>query len=108
MKFACPESQKRESLKCGNIASVSALASVGGLGGSFAAGAVGAADCVGADCVESEGACDCAQPAGAPAPSTKASASARGSLALRTLPGPARRVMRKRVIRKMKGTVKTM
>src|ERR1039458_4607236 len=64
MKFACPESQKRESLKCGNIASVSALASVGGLGGSFAAGAVGAADCVEADCVESEAACDCVQPAG--------------------------------------------
>src|SRR5208283_1091574 len=36
MKFACPESQNRVPLKCGNIASVSAVASLGGLGGSSA------------------------------------------------------------------------
>src|SRR5208282_6322857 len=33
MKFACPESQKRVLLKCGNIASGSAAASSGGLAG---------------------------------------------------------------------------
>src|SRR5208282_637167 len=38
MKFACPESQNRVPLKCGNIASGSAVAlsSTGGLGGSSA------------------------------------------------------------------------
>src|SRR5208337_426858 len=36
MKFACPVIQKRELLKCGSIASGSALASLGGLGGSSA------------------------------------------------------------------------
>src|SRR5208282_1749378 len=96
MKFACPESQKRESLKCGNIASVSALASVGGLGGSPAAGAVGAADCL-----ESEATCDCAQQAGATAPSTKASARARDSPAPWARPWLARRSIMKTFIMKM-------
>src|ERR1039458_62482 len=67
MKFVCPESQNRVFLKCGSIASVSALASVGGLAGSSASGVAAAAVWVKAGAA-------CAQDAGAATPSIKASA----------------------------------
>src|ERR1039458_1530996 len=71
MKFACPDSQKRVLLKCGNIASGSATASLGGLDGSSAPGGAEAVVCV-----ESETTCDCAQTAGTAKPSTRANTSA--------------------------------
>src|SRR5208337_531989 len=74
MKFACPESQNRVFLKCGNVACGSALASLGGLGRSSALGDVEAAVWV-----EGEASCGCAQAAGAAAPSTKVSARERAN-----------------------------
>src|SRR5271155_515599 len=71
MKFAWPESQNRVLLKWGNIDSVSAMASLGGLGGSLTSGGAGVAVWV-----EVETVCDCAQPVGAAKPSTKVSARA--------------------------------
>src|ERR1035437_10123553 len=72
MKFICPESQNRESLKCGNIASGSRLG--GESGGSSAFGAA-------ARWAESEAACACAcaQQAGTAMPGKKANASAKAS-----------------------------
>lgn len=60
MKFACPESQKRELLKCGNIASGSAFASLEELGGSFEFAVVAV---VGVVCSVKAGVSDCAQAA---------------------------------------------
>src|SRR5580700_761013 len=73
MKFACPESQNRVSLKCGNIASGLAMASLGALTGSSDAG--GAGDVA---CVASEAACDRAQRVGATKPRLIASSKAGG------------------------------
>jgi hypothetical protein len=69
MKFACPESQKRVSLKCGSIDSVSAMASLGGPDGSFASGDAG--DEEPAVWLDVTSAWDCARATGVATPPTK-------------------------------------